>query len=1050
MARSADTEGSNRGGLYAVGARSLPETQDRVVLFTRITAILISLIGVLLVCISLYQYQSTAGDPLGQRTAAAQALLDGGTQLARNIERTVGPAMERTRLLAANPKIIQATQQDDIETLRALCNAAIQDATEIDAIALFNAEGEIRAINTIYADGSTIAPFRIAQVMDRDYTQTAVVRQCVKNDSREEALEFQTTCDITPALFDSSGLSVAHSAPFFDPETHQQAGVVSIRIRFDRIAALAKEHPIAGGRGNLYFVTDDGNYFDEAINAGIEAAPFPPNELVSLVEPLVKAGARYTVTQRINQYIGLFRMDGFETIGGGGIQILVAIDSGWVNREAVLHRMVSAGLPAGVGALLFLAAGLIWTISVNRLRRVELVANESQFRSLVNNIPGVSYRCLLDANWTMLFISDAIETLSGFPASDFVHNKTRTFESIIHPDDRKMVASEVQTAVQNNRSYTIEYRIDHADGSTRWVREKGQSTIPSHDSNTIQCLDGAIFDVTEQVTMEHQLAAERTRLAAFVRHAPAAVAMFDRNMVYQAASERWYVDFQLEGQQVLGRSHYEVFPNCPQRWRNIHARCLAGATERCDMDIWRPEGWDTEQVLRWEVRPWYDNENQVAGIMMFTQDITADKAMERALEEKNTSLTSALEKLDEARLAADAANRAKSEFLANMSHEIRTPLTAILGYTDMLSDEDVAIEKPASQNDAVDTIRRAGDHLLVVINDILDLSKIEAGKMEVEDIEFNLPGVLVEVDSLMRMRAAERGVKLDTVLQSPIPQYVQGDPTRVRQVLMNLVGNATKFTEQGKVTVRIETEEASDEPWLHFIIQDTGPGMTREQAESLFKPFNQADNSTTRKHGGTGLGLTISRRLSNLMGGDVWLDWTEEGKGSRFVFRLPLRFPSSTPMVNDLIEMSETAPASPPPPDAESPPLAAHILVAEDNVVNQRLIAFHLERAGATVRLVLNGLEAQAALREAEAQGTPYDLLVTDMQMPEMDGYTLAKTLRKDGCTLPIIALTAHAMAEDRQRCVDAGCNDYISKPIDKTQLIAVCQRYVAENGTPT
>ncbi len=1049
MTRSEDIEGSERGLVGAgAGARSVPEHRDRLVLFTRTAALLVALAGLVLVGHAIYQYQGSMANPLGDRTAAAQALLDGGTQLSRSIERTVAPAMERTRLLASNPDIIRAMQQDDVEALRTLCNDAIRDATEIDAIALFNAEGEIRAINTHYADGSPIAPFRIAKVMERDYSQTAVVRQCVNNDHREEALEFQTSCDITPALFDSSGLSVAHSAPFYDPETGQQVGVVSIRIRFDRITDLAKDHTIAGGRGSMYFVTDDGHYFDESINANNAIAPFPTEELASLVEPLVSAGARYTVTQRIDQYIGLFRMGGFETVDGGGIQILVAIDSDWVNHEAVLDRVVSAGLPAGVGVLLLLSAGLMWTISVNRLRRVELVANESQFRSLVNNIPGVSYRCLLDTHWTMLFISDAIESLSGYPASDFVHNKTRSYDSVIHPEDRKMVADEVGAAVAADRPYTIEYRIVHASGEIRWVREKGQAS--RKDKRPAWCLDGAIFDITEQVTMEQLLAAERTRLAAFVRHAPAAVAMLDRNMIYQAASERWYVDYQLEGQQIIGRSHYDVFPNCSQRWRDIHTRCLAGATERCDMDIWRPLGWDADQVLRWEVRPWYDTHNKVAGIMMFTQDITADKALERALEEKNASLTAALEKLDEARLAADAANRSKSEFLANMSHEIRTPLTAILGYADILSEDTTDSPKTTPRSEAVDTIRRAGNHLLVVINDILDLSKIEAGKMQVEDVAFSLPGVLIEIDSLMRMRAAERGVALETVVKTPIPKTILSDPTRVRQILMNLVGNATKFTEEGNVTVLIESHDSDTEPCLHFIIQDTGPGMTREQAESLFMPFNQADNSATRRHGGTGLGLIISRRLSNLMGGDVWLDWSEEGKGSRFIFKLPLRFPPDTPLVKDLIEThTKTETRSPDEADA-SRQLPAHILVAEDNVVNQRLIAFHLKHAGATVTMAMNGAEALAAIQAADENGTPYDLLVTDMQMPVMDGYTLASTLRREGATLPIVALTAHAMAEDRKRCMDAGCNDYVSKPIDKKELVDVCHRLMRASSPST
>jgi signal transduction histidine kinase/DNA-binding response OmpR family regulator len=403
------------------------------------------------------------------------------------------------------------------------------------------------------------------------------------------------------------------------------------------------------------------------------------------------------------------------------------------------------------------------------------------------------------------------------------------------------------------------------------------------------------------------------------------------------------------------------------------------------------------------------------------------------------------EALRQAQQYAEGANRSKSEFLANMSHEIRTPLTAILGHTDLLREDAVRNGAPRDQLQGLETIQRAGEHLLTVLNDILDISRIEAGRLEIEPVACDLPALLLDVESLMRARAAAKGFTLETRLRNAVPSRVVADPTRVRQILMNLVGNAVKFTEHGRVTIEAGVEHNAEQDWLTITVDDTGPGMSEQQQTLLFQPFTQADGSVTRRHGGTGLGLTICRRLATLMGGDVRLLHTAPGRGSRFELRLVLHAIDSAPCIDQLdstrLEQADAAAIG-----AQRPPVLAlrgRILLAEDGEDNQRLIALLLRAAGADVTVAPNGRQALEALEWASAAGAPFDLLVTDMQMPEMDGYTLAGTLRARGETMPIIALTAHAMGEDRTRCLEAGCDDYASKPIDRIALIATCAHWL-------
>ncbi|TAJ23479.1 MAG: response regulator [Planctomycetota bacterium] len=377
---------------------------------------------------------------------------------------------------------------------------------------------------------------------------------------------------------------------------------------------------------------------------------------------------------------------------------------------------------------------------------------------------------------------------------------------------------------------------------------------------------------------------------------------------------------------------------------------------------------------------------------------------------------------------AEAAARAKSDFLANMSHEIRTPMTAILGFADLLADPALA---PLERIGHIQTIRRNGQHLLAVINDILDLSKIEAGKLSLEAIAFDPRQVVEDVLSMCRPRALEKQLTLTSELgQRPLP-VVLGDPTRLRQVLMNLVSNAVKFTSQGGVSVRV-ARSGDDETGcrLGFEVADTGVGMEPEQQERLFHAFQQADTSTTRRFGGTGLGLAISQRLVQAMRGSIAVA-SRPGEGSTFRFELCFPLASAEQQPQHATQPGAT------PALVELPRLdGMRVLLAEDGLDNQRLIRSILTRQGARVQLAENGRVAVDSGFAALRRGEVFDVVLMDMQMPELDGYAATTQLRVGGYDGAIIALTAHAMEGDRKRCLAAGCDDYATKPIQRLALI--------------
>jgi len=394
---------------------------------------------------------------------------------------------------------------------------------------------------------------------------------------------------------------------------------------------------------------------------------------------------------------------------------------------------------------------------------------------------------------------------------------------------------------------------------------------------------------------------------------------------------------------------------------------------------------------------------------------------------------------------ADEANRAKTEFVANMSHELRRPLTAILGYAELLRDR----LSDSADREAAETIRRNGDHLLAIINDILDLSKIESGRLDVECVACSPQQVVTDVVSLIRTRAEEKRLTLDLHFDGPIPAYIESDPFRLRQVLINLIGNAIKFTSVGGVRLvtrftpaPIISADCRQRGELQFEIIDTGIGMTREHVERVFEPFNQADASMTRRYGGTGLGLAISSRLADMLGGRLSVE-SELGIGSTFRLTLTVTCIAGPPPQNLAWSPGDSS-ISLATPEIK---LNCRILLADDGPDNRRLLAYILQRAGAQVTIAEDGQMAMELALAVETDGRPFDIVLMDMQMPILDGYGATELLRSLGYTRPIIALTAHAMKGDREKCLQAGCTDYATKPTDRLRLLSQIARHVYQGS---
>lgn len=467
----------------------------------------------------------------------------------------------------------------------------------------------------------------------------------------------------------------------------------------------------------------------------------------------------------------------------------------------------------------------------------------------------------------------------------------------------------------------------------------------------------------------------------------------------------------------------------------------------------RPEDLQRLQVELAEQEAWSDlpiimltSSNVAHTNEMFTQSgniyllerpfsrLTLIRAVEVALRARRRQyeVRDLLAALKKSKDEAERANIAKTEFLANMSHEIRTPIGAILGFLDLMKNNEV---ENSEKLNYMGVVERNSQQLLRLIDDILDLSKVEAGKMTIENVEFGLTDMICDLNSIMTFRAAEKGIRFHLSVDTSIPDKICSDPVRLRQILSNVLGNAIKFTNRGTVELNVSFENS----FLRFTVKDTGIGISPEQTAKLFRAFSQADMSTTRRFGGTGLGLILSKRLAASLGGDLILLQSEAGVGSIFAVTIkPDLAPSSKLIQRDAVVRVDVGPDS----HRQHPALGRlKVLLVEDSLDNQMLIKTFLGQEGADVTTASDGQQGVIL-----ALNQSFDVVIMDIQMPIMDGHEATRKLRRSHYLKPVLALTAHAMIEEKKKCIESGFTDFLSKPIQKRQLIDILSQYVGSH----
>lgn len=491
----------------------------------------------------------------------------------------------------------------------------------------------------------------------------------------------------------------------------------------------------------------------------------------------------------------------------------------------------------------------------------------------------------------------------------------------------------------------------------------------------------------------------------------------------------------------------DLYKYADQREKLLDELHKKGSVQNYQITLKKKDGRDV--IVRLNDRLITDSEDKAVYFEGNVHDITSEVYAEHKRRKAEKELREEKEKSDRLAHEAMQSSYVKSQFLANMSHEIRTPINAIVGFLTLIETE--AYKSSDELKQFANTAKTSAEALLDIINDILDLSKIESGKMELEEVEFDLNEIINESVSILSAKAYEKGLEISKEISEHTPVYLVGDSTRVRQVLVNLISNAVKFTGKGKVKISVKPKEVeSDVANLLFVVADTGIGIPENKMKELFQPFSQVDGSHTRKYGGTGLGLVICRQFVNMMGGEIDVE-SVPGKGSKFYFNIKLKVQSKErQLASDDLKMTYSLQAANN--NAASDDIKIirggyNILLTEDNLINQKVALRILTEAGFNAEAVNNGIEAIKALNEKD-----YSLILMDVQMPEMDGFTATKEIRKLEAGekhIPIIAITAHALSGDRDKCLQAGMDDYVSKPIIADKMIKVIDKWLDINSSP-
>lgn len=645
--------------------------------------------------------------------------------------------------------------------------------------------------------------------------------------------------------------------------------------------------------------------------------------------------------------------------------------------------------------------GIIQDIDDRKHAEAALRQSEERFRSLTQ----ASVQIIWNTNAEGKLVIEQ-PSWSAFTGQTFEEYQGWGWLTTIHPEDREHVASAWAEAVTSQSLYKVEFRMRRHDGEYRYMCCRAVPILQGDGS--IREWIGTNTDIHDRKCTEVALQEREEQLRQFVEHAPISVTMLDQEMRYLIASQQWLQDYNLQAEDVFGRSHYDIFPEITDEWRQIHQRCLGGAVERCEEDPFlRADG--SLDWVRWAIHPWYRAEGEVGGIIMFTETITERKQAEIALEQ--------------AKEAAETANRAKSEFLANMSHELRTPLNGVIGYAQILQRAKTLNEEDRSR---IEVIHQCGTHLLTLINDILDLSKIEARKTELLPTDFHFPAFLQGVAEMCRIRAELKGIQFRYESAPELPMGVRADEKRLRQVLINLLSNAIKFTDAGSVTFTVSFAAAEK---IRFAVQDTGIGIPQKNLQSIFQPFEQVSDAK-RQAEGTGLGLAISQEIVELMGSKIQVQ-SEMGVGSIFWFDVEL------PQADEWVKTAQVDRYGQIIGIKDSQP---KILVIDDKWENRSVISNLLSPIGFEVLEATDGNDGWQKVLEFHP-----DLVITDLLMPDSDGFTLINQIRRSEAfkDLIVIVSSASVFEADQYRSIEAGGNDFLPKPVLAAELLQKLQKHL-------
>lgn len=549
-------------------------------------------------------------------------------------------------------------------------------------------------------------------------------------------------------------------------------------------------------------------------------------------------------------------------------------------------------------------------------------------------------------------------------------------------------------------------------------------------------LEDRVAERTQELnTSRLEALAQKEQLQALTDALPSLIYSVNENHSYQMVNTAYAKAWALEKKDMIGRPMVAVLgEESYNRIRPFLQKAFAGEASEYEGELELPR--DGLRYIAASYRPLKGPSGKIESVIALVHDLTERRAAYEALRKNEIELA-------EAKTRAEEASEAKSAFLANMSHEVRTPLGAMLGFAQLMTED--PSNTPEQQNN-LRTIVRNGEQLFRIINEILDISKVEANKIEVDRTRFDLSECISDVTSLLALKAREKGLGFEVKSRGPLPETIVSDFTRFRQILMNVIGNAIKFTDVGHVHVTFQLKDkglTNENPCLEMTVEDTGPGIPEDKKGRLFQPFTQADTSTSRKFGGTGLGLYLSKRLAQALGGDLELTRSKEGQGCTFVARIDAGPLENKPFLSfDHPSRTHLVPGDFPkfPTDKLG---GVKVLVIDDSPDNLQLTSRFLEASGANVEIA-NGAEAGIKfLNEKEV-----DVVVMDIQMPGLDGYQAVRRLRQQGYEKPVVALTAHAMKGEKERCLEAGFDGYLVKPINRPALVQEVRSQVDRSMT--